>query len=342
MHWEETADLVSGSTPPGTVRAFAFMSNLAAQETSGERDVSVSVERIMDDLVGSMESTSLLLTALDQWEEPAGWTKISFPLIDDPTTASLDVVLDAGFQPLPGQRMEAAAREMLDDLLAHGEQRAAGTPWFRSVFQTAHMHPAGGSARVCDHCQILESRGYELAHEEIQQILPVSLSDYDVGDVQEHPVVGTDLPTELMESIIDLHDIAAADVPHGALSLDLAPWSSERLAEQAIRMARSDTKLVSVFLSNGSGVIAMSSISIPPGAHPRAAEQGLTIVHPLMRGKGLGTQIKLACMTVLHAQFPQVTRVGTSNAVDNQAMLAVNRALGAREVSRTTLWEKSV
>ncbi|WP_080794586.1 GNAT family N-acetyltransferase [Corynebacterium pacaense] len=340
MRFEEVTIPVSGGEPPEALREFVFMANLAAQETTGDRDVSVSVERVTDDLLGSSESRSLLDTALDQRGDPAGWVRVSLPLVDDPTTASLEVVLDAGFQPLPGQPMEAGARELLGALLDHGQWRAAQAPWLRSVLHTAHMHPAGSSGHGCDHCLVLVERGYVLAHEEIQQILPVVSTDFGPEGLRVHRVVGTGIPAELIDGQVELQTIASTDVPHGALSTAAAPWSADRLAEQAERIARSGTGLVSVYFSDGSGVVATSSISIPPGANPGAAEQGLTIVHPRMRGRGLGTAIKLSCMSLLHERFPEINRVATSNAVDNPAMLAVNRALGARELSRTTLWEK--
>ena len=57
------ADPVAGEEPGDQVRSFVFMSNLAAQEASGDRDVSVSVERIITDLAGSPELASILFVA---------------------------------------------------------------------------------------------------------------------------------------------------------------------------------------------------------------------------------------------------------------------------------------
>lgn len=351
------ADPVAGEEPADQVRTFVFMSNLATQEASGNRDASVSVERIITDLAGSTELVSQLhvatfddaehLTATlgDNLDEPyveaEGWVKINLPLIDDQHAASLEIVLDAGHQPLPGQELTPEAGEIIQALLAHGEHTTTSKPWQRSIFHTAHLHPAG-EVLHCDYCALLEHTGYRKAHEEIQQVL--NLADMPQGwrapGLAVHQIIGTDFPEALIDGVVELQDIAATDVPHGALTTNPAQWSPIRLAQQSERIRKTGAQLVTVLFTDAEGVVAFSTASLPPGANPDAAEQGLTIVHPRARGQNLGRAVKLACLELLRTQHPRVLQVATSNAVDNQAMLAINRALGAREVSRTTLWEK--
>ncbi|ALC06135.1 hypothetical protein CDES_08715 [Corynebacterium deserti GIMN1.010] len=337
----KVADQIVGTEPEDQVRSFVFMSNMAAQETAQTMDVSVSVERIHADLVGSTEISSSLYYVPDEWDEAQGWVKINYPLIDDTHTASLDIVLDATFQPLPGTSLEPGAITLIDALLAHGEHIAALPPHRRTTFHTAHLHPAGG-LDDCDYCAILSRRGYLFAHEEIQQIIPIGSWPRSVDGVTVSEVVGTDFPTELLPGIIELQHRAALDVPHGQLSLQPAPWNAERLAQQSERITKLGTKLYTAVLSDDKGVVAMSSVSIPPAAHPHVAEQGLTIVHPRARGRGFGAAAKKACLSTLSSHHPDIQRVATSNAVDNQAMLVINRALGAVEISRTLLWEKNL
>lgn len=275
------------------------------------------------------------------WVEAAGWVRINRPLIDDPDSASLDIVLDADLQPLPGQPLSPEARTLVDALLEHAEREAGGVSQARRILHTAHMHPAGGGTVDCDYCAVLKTRGYRPVHEEIQQVLPARTRAWTDHGLKVHQVVGTDFPGELLPGIIELQDLAARDVPRGALSTTPAPWSPERLREQSQRVRAAGTRLYTVLLADEGRLFAMTSMSIPPGANPQNAEQGLSIVRPEFRGRGLGTTLKAACLELLLTHEPQVARVATSNAVDNQAMLAVNRAFGAREISRTTLWEKS-
>lgn len=356
------ADPVAGEEPADQVRTFVFMSNLAAQETSGNRDVSVSVERIITDLAGSTELVSQLHVATlddevplratlppdvdEPYIEAQGWVKINLPLIDDQHSASLEIVLDAGHQPLPGQELSPEATEVIQTLLTHGEHTAADHPWQRRIFHTAHMHPSG-EVTDCDYCALLAHARYIKAHEEIQQVLelaecPQERQSAEVLGLREHQILGTDFPDSLIGGIVELQDIAATDVPHGALTTNPTQWSPRRLAQQSERIRKTGAQLVTAVFSDDEGVVAFSTASLPPGSNPDAAEQGLTIVHPRARGRNLGRAVKLACLDLLQAQHPQVLRVATSNAVDNQAMLAINRALGAREMSRTTLWEKKL
>lgn len=346
MRFFPVTDPVRADEPDDQVRSFVFMSNLAAQETSGEMHVSVSLERILLDLRGSTELSSRLWVATEDpadadWIEAAGWVRINRPLIDDTDTASLDIVLDAGLQPLPGEELSEQAQTLVDALLEHGERDALAPPQPRPVLHTAHMHAAGGTATDCSYCAVLRARGYRAAHEEIQQILPARPRPWRDHGLSVHRVVGTDFPTALLPGIIALQDLAARDVPQGALRSSPAPWTPERLREQSRRVDTAGTRLYTVLLARGAEVLAMTSMSIPPGANPGNAEQGLSIVRPGERGRGLGTTLKAAGLELLLTHEPQVTQVATSNAVDNQAMLAINRAFGAREISRTTLWEKS-
>lgn len=357
----KVADPIPGQEPGDQVRSFVFMSNLASQETSGERDISVSVERIITDLAGSTELVSQLFVAtLDEavplhatvpvgtddepWVEAEGWVKINLPLIDDISSASLEISLDAGHQPLPDQLLTPEAGELIHALLAHAEAAAGAAPWSRGILHTAHMHKAGAAPRPCDYCAQLVDAGYKAAHEEVQQVVDLSgiTQEWNAPGVTVHRIIGTDFPTDLIDGIVELQDLAATDIPHGTLTTDPARWSPRRLAEQSERIRQTGAQLVTVVFADAVGVVAMSTVSLPPGSNPDVAEQGLTIVHPRARGRQLGRAVKLACLDLLRDHHPAVRRVATSNAVDNQGMLAINRALGAREISRTTLWEKKI
>lgn len=342
MKFSKLADQVWGQEPDDQVRSFVFMSNLDAQETAGTMDVSVSVERIHADLVGNTELSSELYFVPDEWDEALGWVKLNYPLIDDTASASLDIVLDANYQPLPGQSFEPEALTLIDALLQHGEQAAAAQPWQRTTFHTAHMHPADASEE-CEYCAVLRQRGYIQAHEEIQQTIPLAvlaMKEWSAGDFTVVEVEGTDFPTALVPGIVELQHRAALDIPHGQLSVAPAEWDEHRLSQQSERILKTGTQLFTVLFVHDEQVAALSSIAIPPGSNPDIAEQGLTIVHPSYRGRGLGTSVKLEGLSLLAKNHPEIQRVATSNAVDNQAMLAINRAVGATEISRTTLWEK--
>ena len=72
------------------------------------------------------------------------------------------------------------------------------------------------------------------------------------------------------------------------------------------------------------------------------AFQGDTGVHPAHRNRGLGRWIKAAQLLRLLHERPSVRRVDTSNAASNDAMLAINDALGFRPVVLWSDWQAPV
>lgn len=68
---------------------------------------------------------------------------------------------------------------------------------------------------------------------------------------------------------------------------------------------------------------------------PALAYQGDTAVDPSHRGRGLGRWLKAAMLERVLAERPAVEVVDTYNAGSNDAMLAINRALGFRVILRT-------
>lgn len=63
---------------------------------------------------------------------------------------------------------------------------------------------------------------------------------------------------------------------------------------------------------------------------------------PAHRGRRLGVWMKAANLEWLAADHPQVTRVVTSTAADNEYMLAVNRQVGFSLDAATENWEADV
>lgn len=53
-----------------------------------------------------------------------------------------------------------------------------------------------------------------------------------------------------------------------------------------------------------------------------------TTTVPAARGRGLALAVKIESLRRLRAERPDVERVGTKNAEQNEAILAINRKLG--------------
>jgi GNAT superfamily N-acetyltransferase len=75
---------------------------------------------------------------------------------------------------------------------------------------------------------------------------------------------------------------------------------------------------------------------------PRTAQQQNTATDPDHRGRGLAKWAKAATLLRLRREHPEVVRVRTGNAFSNDAILAINQALGFRVVEVRTEWQGTV
>jgi hypothetical protein len=83
---------------------------------------------------------------------------------------------------------------------------------------------------------------------------------------------------------------------------------------------------------------AYTHLVLAPGM-PEWAAQEDTVVLPSHRGHRLGLLVKLEMMDVLARQAPQVRRVITGNAGQNEHMIGINEQLGYTISSTTRTWE---
>lgn len=75
------------------------------------------------------------------------------------------------------------------------------------------------------------------------------------------------------------------------------------------------------------------------GDHPESVEQGITVVLPAYRRRGLAHWMKAALLDRLVQEQPASRFVRTGNATSNSAMLKVNYDIGFRVISEDMWWE---
>lgn len=75
---------------------------------------------------------------------------------------------------------------------------------------------------------------------------------------------------------------------------------------------------------------------------PGMAQQQNTAIDPDHRGRGLAKWVKAAMLLRLRGERPEVVRVRTGNAFSNDAMLAINTALGFKIVEVRREWQVAV
>ncbi len=72
---------------------------------------------------------------------------------------------------------------------------------------------------------------------------------------------------------------------------------------------------------------------------PDLAHQWDTGVDPDHRNKGLGRWVKAAMIEMITAEYPEIDRVDTENAVSNDAMLSINVEMGFKPIHESYLWQ---
>ncbi|MGP6172979.1 hypothetical protein [Corynebacterium sp. A21] len=362
---------VPGEEPADVVRSFVFMANLAAQEVTGETGSSVSAARVIQRLAGSTESDSVMVVMAESsagmWEvdpqtrlsllpstvaagftdlsseyEYLGFIHLSVPLREDLAMVEMECVLDANFQPVPGERLSDEGRQVYQSLLNEGERltRQLG----RRIIQLWQTHPTTAEAGAESVAAELSAAGFRSDLVEVQGVIELFEVSRQVpglpADVRIAYFDSHVLPSSHLEGVLDLLYQASLDVPHGQLYLEPQRWTPERLSEAEVRRRDTGLEVLYVVLSDDAGPVALSELHRHPASEPGTVEQGITVVLPRARGRGLGRSVKHLALIEVQERWTRAERVYASNGTDNPGMLAINRSLGMREISRGTAWQK--
>lgn len=147
-------------------------------------------------------------------------------------------------------------------------------------------------------------------------------------------------PPDLVPDYLRLLTAMSTDAPMGDLDYHEEAWDAGRLleAEQAAeRAGRRSLTTAARHLPSGA-LVGYTQIQLDT-YKPQMAHQENTVVLRDHRGHRLGLLLKLANVEQLQRLAPQVRRVHTWNAAENQHMLAVNTALGYRLSSLWGAWQ---
>jgi GNAT superfamily N-acetyltransferase len=271
-------------------------------------------------------------------EEVVGTLEVELPLVDNRRRAELYVTV----------RSDVRRRGVGGALLAAGERLAARED--RTVL--------GGEsdvAAVADTAPVQRfatRHGYQAVHTELRSdaVLPLpagrlgpiddEVSSHSAGyDIQTS--VDVTPPEEWLAGRADLSRRMILDAPMGGLDYEEEVWDAGRVRQEYV-VARAQGRRVveSIARHVESGdFVGYTTIQVP--AHtPQHALQWDTLVRADHRGHRLGLALKVANLRALQAHAPDVVRISTYNAAENEPMLRVNRALGFHVVGTITEWQK--
>jgi GNAT superfamily N-acetyltransferase len=212
------------------------------------------------------------------------------------------------------------------------------------IWSTYDSIPAGGAfSRRLDGTVGRVSRNSDL-----------SLGDVDWGRVQSWvdegprraPGYGLEfwegpLPAHVRDDAAHFHHLMNLQ-PHDDLAIGDVVLDAADVEELDGHLAESGRQLWTLFVRDPDGrCVGGTELTFEPW-EPGAALQRNTATDPDHRGIGLAKWAKAAMLLRLRSERPDVTLVRTGNAFSNDAMLAINTALGFKVVEIRTEWQTAV
>lgn len=291
----------------------------ARNRDSSVGDVVLAVARHDGDVVGSV---SLWLPRLDNTGTAEMWLAVR-----------------------PEMRRRGAGRALL--AFAEEEARRRG----RSQLVARTERPLGDADRAGE--QFASRHGFERALgeerrclllppepgllERLERELTPFATDYEIRSWKGA------CPAELLEGRARLFSSISIDAPYGDLEKEEEVWDAERVRRNeqvAEEMGRELYCAGAVERQSGS-LVAVTEISVPRDK-PATSYQLDTVVEAAHRGHRLGTLVKTANLTQLLKDRPEVQRIITWNAADNEHMVRVNESLGFSLLGVSGVWRKTV
>ncbi|MDO4792408.1 MAG: GNAT family N-acetyltransferase [Buchananella hordeovulneris] len=144
------------------------------------------------------------------------------------------------------------------------------------------------------------------------------------------------VPLELQEDFARLLSLVEVEAPHGEIDLEPEEFTAENYREalertRQVKATRVESVAIYTHPDGRRQAVGMSSYTAP--AHPNSLiEVNSTIVEREHRGHRLGWAVKCAVERALLGLDLPHKMVNSCNADSNDAMLAINNALGFKEV----------
>ena len=145
-------------------------------------------------------------------------------------------------------------------------------------------------------------------------------------------------PPELREAVATLNT-AMNDAPLDDLDVDPEIWTPDAVAaEDDLRRLRGETRWTTVAFAPNGDPAGLTAVLLNDD-DPTFGVQSNTVVLDAHRERGIGRWLKADMWQRLRADRPELARLLVENAASNNAMLAINDAMGFRETVRYADWQ---
>jgi mycothiol synthase len=147
-------------------------------------------------------------------------------------------------------------------------------------------------------------------------------------------------PAEQIAEFSQLITAGMNQQPLGELQLEEFNYTPARIRQQEQLWAATGTeRWTMIICERATGrAVGLTEVWWQPN-RPTILQQGLTVVLPTYRNRGLGRWLKAAMLAKVVQDRPQVKVVRTGNADSNAAMLKINHALGFKPYLAGCFWQ---
>ncbi|MEO6604337.1 MAG: GNAT family N-acetyltransferase [Aeromicrobium sp.] len=305
---------------PTDATVFAKFYDAYARAFNRDFDQPYTAAELAIDMVPDEYGVSIGLVARDDAGVVVGGAWAELPQKDNLTFAYAEVFV------VPERRREGHGTALAETLM--GECRSAGRTSMLGEAVWA-VDEESGQAR-----KFAEKLAFELdimdAHREL--LLPAKLPPLVIDPAYEIRSWRGACPDELVDGYADVRRLMVQEAPSGDAGLENEHWDAARVRTEEAKWAKSGRiPQVSVAIAADGSVVGHTQLVFP--SETDEVYQWDTLVLPSHRGHGLGLTLKVFTMYESADLLDGRRRIHTYNAASNAPMIAVNEAMGFRQVA---------
>lgn len=361
-------EIPESAEPPVPIWAVAHTQLEASvhREALGHEDLITPAESMLATLVDQREERKHVLAAVREDaaddeqglpHDPAdflGFAFLGMPLTDNVHLALGDVVVATEHR---GRSIGTALWKAAEHIIQEAG-RSTVMAWVINREPAAgeeKLTPATGHGEIAVDAAARFALRQGFALEQVERhstlLLPVAQENTAAWQAEGQHNAGPDYrlvqwanqtPETWLDAMAELYRRMSVDVPLGGLDIEEEVWDADRvrLRDERTANARRDYVLSAVEHIPSGALVAFTILKSPHGKP--AAYQDETLVHGEHRGKRLGLWVKAANVEYLGREHPEVKRIHTWNADENEHMLAINSRIGFHGASLEGAWQRKL
>ncbi|WP_394939567.1 hypothetical protein [Psychromicrobium sp. YIM B11713] len=305
---------LSESSAPEDFEAWIDLKNLAVFTLAGNHDEDWQP----DDPAAHFQSNEFReyrVFGLGPANRPDGVAEMSLPLKDNRSLSFINIVIR------PGIRVGAKLlTEALSRVIAAGRSQVQTFANSRDEILLKLLQESGFAEVQRATISVLSTADI---NEELWSEAEIASRDYELIQWRNR------CPEELVEPFAALCGLMSTDAPQGGAVAEKQVWDAARVrhGEAARAQQGLDSQLSVARHRDTGGLAGYTALEWNP-KRPVVGMQGDTLVAAVHRGHRLGLWLKLENLRAAGQYWPELQRVYTGNAEENQPMLRINRALG--------------